>query len=229
MMKPDSPQPEQHYNPPEGEKPVLLSPEQPESPPPVFKPLRAEIQGSPPSASATPSPTEKPPRVRRSSHGLLCRHCNSREMRRQPRVGLELFSFFEPYQCGRCTKRQHRLELTWRIPAALMTLAVLGFGTYFLWNNPPNWPPTWLGGTDATQSLSRARASSGGQLSAFEEMMVRRPKSTIGNANILELTKANVRADVDFDLRANSVIELKKAGVDETVILAMIDQSYGSR
>ena len=55
----------------------------------------------------------------------------------------------------------------------------------------------------------------------------------------MELTKANVRPDVivrlirasnaDYDLRANSVIELKKAGVDETVILAMIDQSYTPR
>ena len=117
----------------------------------------------------------------------------------------------------------------------LLTMGAIAAGGVELWNHPPN----WVGNLDATQIPLPLPRGHGGQLSAFEEMMVRRPKSTMGNSNVVELTKANVRPDVivrlirasnaDYDLRANSVIELKNAGVDETVILAMIDQSYTAR
>jgi len=191
------------------------------------------------SSGEKPEKPEKS-RVRRTNTGaLLCRHCNSREMRKQPRVGWQSVSFFEPYQCGRCNKKQTRLQLSWRIPAGLVALVALSGGGWFLWNNPPALTDWLNGGGDTTQALARARAATGGQLSAFEEMMVRRPKSTMSNASVLELAKAGVRPDVivrlirastvDFDLRAPSVVELKKAGVDEAVILAMIDQTYGSR
>ena len=42
---------------------------------------------------------------------------------------------------------------------------------------------------------------------------------------IIRLIRAS---NADYDLRANAIIELKRAGVDESVILTMIDQSYGT-
>jgi hypothetical protein len=36
-------------------------------------------------------------------------------------------------------------------------------------------------------------------------------------------------ANADYDVSANAIIELKQAGVDQIVILAMIDASYNAR
>jgi hypothetical protein len=85
-------------------------------------------------------------------------------------------------------------------------------------------------------TLDRARV---GGLSTFEQMMLRKPKGTMDNAGILQLWRSNVGVDVilqmirtsnpDYDVGANAVIELKKAGVDERIILAMIDAPYTAR
>ena len=59
------------------------------------------------------------------------------------------------------------------------------------------------------------------------------------NATILKLWKASVGPNVilqlirtsnaDYDVSASAIIELKEAGVDQTIILAMIDASYNTR
>lgn len=204
---------------------------------PVKQPVETGVEPpAPPSPPSALVPVTRPERRRVTGSQLRCPHCKSREMRPQPRKLWEFLIFFQPFQCGRCKKIQHRVKLSWRMPITLLLLAGLAFGSLELWRNPP----AWLGRTGNNQAaLDRARASAGGQLSAFEEMMVRRPKSTLSNANIIELTKAGMRPDViirlirasnpDYDLRANAVIELKNAGVDESVLVAMIDQSYGVR
>jgi hypothetical protein len=84
--------------------------------------------------------------------------------------------------------------------------------------------------------LARTRNSVGGQLSTFEQLMIQKPKQTLDNATIVRLWKANVGTSVilqlirtsnsDFDVTANSIIELKQAGLDETIILAMVDAAY---
>jgi hypothetical protein len=85
-------------------------------------------------------------------------------------------------------------------------------------------------------ALERARA---GGLSTFEQMMLRKPRATMDNATILQLWHANVGVDVilqmirtsnpDYDVGAEAIIELKKAGVDERIILAMIDAPYNAK
>ncbi|MDE3199181.1 MAG: hypothetical protein KGN84_22720 [Acidobacteriota bacterium] len=87
-------------------------------------------------------------------------------------------------------------------------------------------------------ALSRARTSAGG-LTTFEQMMLKKPRTTMDNATILKLWKANVGTNVilqmirtsnsDYDLSANAIIELKEAGVDQTIILAMIEAAYQTR
>jgi len=89
-------------------------------------------------------------------------------------------------------------------------------------------------GTGAT--LERARTSG---LSAFEQMMLKTPRSTMDNVTVLQLWHANVGTELilqmirnskpDFDVDSAAVIELKKAGVDERIIAAMIDAPYNSR
>jgi hypothetical protein len=88
------------------------------------------------------------------------------------------------------------------------------------------------------EALARARSTAGG-LSTFEQMVIRKPRTTMDNASVVDLWKANVGANVilqmirnsngDFDVSANAIIELKKAGIDQSVILAMIDATYDAR
>lgn len=88
------------------------------------------------------------------------------------------------------------------------------------------------------EALARARTNAGG-VSAFEELMIRKSRTTLDNAAILKLWKARVSPIVivkmirtaipDYDISANSIIELKQEGVDESVILAMIDATYNAR
>ncbi len=69
--------------------------------------------------------------------------------------------------------------------------------------------------------------------------MLKRPRTTLDNATVLKLWRADVGTDVilqmirtsnaDYDLSANAVIQLKQAGVDRILILAMIDASYNAR
>jgi hypothetical protein len=92
---------------------------------------------------------------------------------------------------------------------------------------------------NANEALARARSAAGGQLSTFEQMMIHKPRTTLDNAKILELSRAGVDANVimqmirtsipDYDLSADSIIQLKQAGVNQVVILAMIDASYNAR
>ena len=91
---------------------------------------------------------------------------------------------------------------------------------------------------DQAEALARARTAAGGQLSTFEQLMVHKQKTPMDNATVLKLVKANVGKDVilqmirtsgaDYDLSANAIIELKEAGVDPGIVLAMIDVSYAN-
>jgi hypothetical protein len=67
-------------------------------------------------------------------------------------------------------------------------------------------------------------------------MMIKKPRTTLDNAAIVKLWKANVGAEViiqmirtsnpDYDTSSNGIIQLKQSGVEENVILTMIDASY---
>lgn len=190
-----------------------------------------------PEAAPATAPEQAPGTGRRrrsKDESLRCAHCRSLELHREPKSAANWLLFQTHYQCNRCNKHQNRFQLSGGSLLLILLLAgSIGGGSYLVWGS------TWLRQlVDPVQVLTQSRAPGGGQLSAFEEMMVRRPKSTLSNPNIVELSKAGVRSEViirlirasnaDYDLRANAIIELKRAGVDESVILTMIDQSYGT-
>lgn len=91
---------------------------------------------------------------------------------------------------------------------------------------------------DQAEALARARTAAGGQLSNFEQLMVHKQKTSTDNTTVLKLVKANLGKDIilqmirtsgaDYDLSANAIIELKEAGVDPGIVLAIIDVSYAN-
>jgi hypothetical protein len=167
-----------------------------------------------------------------------CNKCGAKELQRKPRLFFHKVLAMYPYVCLHCAHRETKVRLTFgTILNIFFFLAIVGAAVYLSMN------PTLLHrGDDTSQgtadALARARTSAGG-LSTFEQMMIKKPRTTMDNATVLKLWKANVGANVilqmirtttpDYDVSANSIIELKEAGVDQAVILALIDASYGAR
>jgi hypothetical protein len=157
-------------------------------------------------------------------------------LQRKPRNLLHKLSAVDPYACARCGKREIRLTLGTGI-GFVLCVALIGAVAYFSYA-----ATSILRGEDtshnATEALALAR-SSAGALSPFEQMMLKKPRTTMDNAVILKLWRAQVGPDIilqlirtsnaDYDVSANSIIELKQAGVEQSVILAMIDASYSAR
>jgi hypothetical protein len=116
----------------------------------------------------------------------------------------------------------------------LVFAGLLAVGATYLFRlmAPAHSEETSLSTPDA---LARARTSAG-SLSDYELMMLKKPRTTLDNAAILKLVKANVGSEViiqmirtsnpDFDMSSNGIIQLKQAGVEENIILTMIDASY---
>jgi hypothetical protein len=167
-----------------------------------------------------------------------CSKCGAKELQRKPRRLFHKAFALYPYVCLNCAHRESKFRLTiGTILKVFFFLALIGGITYFAMN-----PISFHKGDDGSQgtadALARARSSAGG-LSTFEQMVIKKPRTTMDNATVLKLWKANVGANVilqlirtttpDYDVSANSIIELKEAGVDQAVILAMIDASYTAR
>ena len=180
----------------------------------------------------------------------VCRECRSREIRYRQRSVLDRILGLYPLTCGRCGYPDRRFRFT--IGTAVLLLAICGLvgGGVWLRMNPPGFlsrlsPAAGETATpavspqDQAEALARARTAAGGKLSTFENMMLNKPKIAMNNATILKLVKAEVSKDVilqmirtstaDYDLGANDVIELKEAGVDPAIILAMLDASYAAQ
>jgi hypothetical protein len=170
-----------------------------------------------------------------------CAKCGAKELQRKPRkLWQKLFALY-PYVCLRCSHREIRFRIKpWGV-IRLLVLVALPVGAAIVYKASPGLfhkapdDGAQAGGADA---LARARAAAGG-LTAFEQMMIKKPKQTMDNATVLKLWKNNVGADVilqlirtttpDYDVSASSIIELKQAGVEQSIILAMIDASYTAR
>lgn len=167
-----------------------------------------------------------------------CSKCGAKELQRRPRTFSQKLLALYPYVCLNCTHRENKFRLNLgTIVRVLLLVGVPGALGYFAVH------PTWFHRTgedfsqNAADALSSARTSSGG-LSTFEQMMLRKPRATMDNASILRLWKANVGTYVilqlihtngaDYDVSANAVIDLKQAGVDQSIILAMIDATNGN-
>jgi hypothetical protein len=164
-------------------------------------------------------------------------------MRRVRRTKLDQLLSFYPFVCGHCGKRERRFRLTASAIIRLLLLCAVPAGLWF-WKHPPAFltrtNTVVSGATEQEQSeaLARARTAAGGQLSTFENLMLSKQKIAMDNATVLKLVKANVSKDVilqmihtsaaDYDLSANAVIDLKQAGVDQSIILGMITASYAT-
>lgn len=141
--------------------------------------------------------------------------------------------FLQPYHCARCKNRHKVMRIRWKvIPIILLPLAIIGAITYFV-QNPLTFSGLGSGGTAEADELAKTRTSMGGQLSAFEQILSRKQKTTLDNAAILRLWKANVGPTVitqmirssngEYDISEKAIIMLREAQVDQSVILAMID------
>jgi hypothetical protein len=169
-----------------------------------------------------------------------CGKCGAKELQRKPRkLWQKLFALY-PYVCLRCSNREIRFRIKpWGV-VRLLLLVALPVGAAILYATKPDLfhkaPDDNAQGN--SDGLARARATAGG-LTAFEQMMIKKPKTTMDNATILKLWRSNVGAAVilqlirtttpDYDVSAGSIIELKQAGVEQSIILAMIDASYTAR
>jgi hypothetical protein len=137
-----------------------------------------------------------------------------------------------------CYSRHIKLKFSVLSLITFVALVLLTSAIVYLRLNP-----IWLNRDADTprstaEALARARTAEGG-VSAFEELMIHKSRTTLDNGAILKLWKARVSPIVivkmirtsipDYDISANSIIELKQEGVDESVILAMIDATYNAR
>ncbi len=181
------------------------------------------VQTQTPSANYSPTP---------------CTKCGARELQRKSRSFLHKVLSLYPYTCLHCKHREAKFRMNAGVIVRLVVLLVVAGGGTILAVHPISFHKGDDSGQSAAEALSRARMSAGG-LSTFEQMMMKKPRATMDNATVLRLWKANVGANVilqlirtttpDYDVSANSIIELKEAGVDQSIILAMIDASYATR
>jgi len=170
---------------------------------------------------------------------LHCSKCNTVALVRQPKSFLHWLLSLEPYTCIRCSAHSRKFHFDWSLlaPVCLLYLLIplLGFlvARSYLFN------PQTVSAQSDIDALARARSVSGGQLTAFEQMLTKKPKSTLDNAMIVRLWNARIGAEIirqmihtsipDFDLSPNAIIALHEDHVDERIILAMIDATYSGR
>ena len=184
---------------------------------------------------SVPTPTDlSAARVR------YCTYCGSDQLQSQnlPRTFLDKAFALHHYRCEQCRNRQRKFRLSWGMTAAWSTVVLLLAAGAWFWIHPFTIRANEESSQTTVDSLARARTAAGG-LSAFGQLMINRPRATMDNATILKLWRAEVGRDVilqmirtsnsDYDVSANAIIELKQDGMDQAIILAMIDASYRSR
>ena len=87
-----------------------------------------------------------------------------------------------------------------------------------------------------TESMLWTDNAAGEQLVTLEPTMTKRSKVTLNNATIIKLSNAHVNTAViiklisnsnaDYDLSANSIIDLQMAKLDPSIIVAMINADH---
>jgi len=193
----------------------------------------------PRSAKSTNASTNASTNPGDDSPKLLCGKCRTAGLTRRTTRLVHLLTSFYPYKCDRCGHRQKKFRLT---PAILIPAILLG-ATFVAGNliraRLMRASESAVGQQGQREALARARMAAGGQLSDFEKLMVQKSKQTMDNAAVVRMVKANMSQDVilemiqtsvpDYDLSASSVIEMKAAGVDQTIMLAMINASNAKR
>ena len=162
----------------------------------------------------------------------VCTLCRSHELRRLNRTIAERLFFQQPYHCARCKNRHNVFRLSW-LPFVTVALIIV---TVVVWA-APRLPifnePTTAATPDEVARAARVVAGAPGFPS--DAQPPKKPKATLDNSEILRLWKANVGKQVilqmirtsngDYDVDPTAVIVLREAQVDESIILAMIEQN----
>lgn len=168
-----------------------------------------------------------------------CAKCGAKELQRKPRQLYHKFLALYPYTCLHCKNRETKFRMKIGFVIRMFFLIAIPMVAAYFVMNPGALPFRHQDDSSgAADALSRARTTAGG-LSTFEQMVTKKPRTTMDNSTVLKLWKANVGTNVilqlirtttpDYDVSATSIIELKEAGVDQSIILAMIDASYANR
>jgi hypothetical protein len=169
-----------------------------------------------------------------------CTYCGGRQLQghAQPRTIADKLLSLYPYRCARCRNQQKKYQFSWLMLAGWLGVVLVIAAGIFFWRNPLSFHKNEDASQNTVDALARARTTAGA-LSTFEQLMINKPHATMDNATILKLWRAEVGTEVilqmirtsnsDYDVSANAIIELKQAGVDQSIILAMIDASYRSR
>jgi len=161
----------------------------------------------------------------------LCIKCGARELRSQPRSLLDRVLSRHRYKCAWCSASVMKVRQA-RVAAIVILLLTFATGAIlYIW--------TGMRSSDKSADVphfTEIPAREGPNAPVINgQKTPHKPKAVLDNATILRMVKANVEVGViilmiktstpDFDLSANSVIELKQAGVDRQIITAMIEAS----
>jgi hypothetical protein len=180
------------------------------------------------------TPVRSQPAAHVPQPGVICLQCGVPELRRQPRSLFHRLFSLVAYTCGRCDYRHTQFQFSMVTLIALVVVGLSIAGATYLVRVRAN-AHSEETSLSTPEALARARTSAG-TLSDYELMMLKKPRTTLDNATILKLWKAEVGTEVivqmirtsnpDYDVSSNAVIQLKQAGVDQTIILSMIDATY---
>jgi hypothetical protein len=164
----------------------------------------------------------------------FCGKCGAKAVRPVPPTLFHKFLSIQPHFCVQCSAHYVRFQFSALSLITLFALLSLAGTIRYFVLNPISFYRADVSRNTA-ESLAQARAAAGG----LSKLMVRKSRTTMDNSAILKLCKAGVGSSVivkmihtsipDYDIGANSIIELKHQGVDESVILAMIDATYSNR
>jgi len=191
----------------------------------------------------TPREAPKAPRGTTQPHTddsdrILCPRCGHGHLhRRRTQPITDAFFGQIRVKCSRCMYEEKRLRVTKLFLIEWFCILTLGaVAAWFTLN--PILSGKSSGKDDPVIALATAQMASGGKLSAFEQMILRKPKTRLDNSTILKLRHANASTDLivlmiktstpDFDVSANAVIELMGAGINDSIIEAMIESNYSA-
>jgi hypothetical protein len=172
----------------------------------------------------------------------LCNQCGTMQMRLKAdwspadRLAAWLICLY-PFVCVRCASSGRKLRFTWRQAVTLLVVSAMTGSAFYIRRSSGFFRKE--SSDSQIEMLARTRTAMGGELSSLDQIMIHKPRQTMDNASVLKLCKANVSANIilnlirnsnaEYDLSANSIIALKSEGVDQSIILAMIDANYSPR
>ena len=197
-----------------------------------------------PAPLLTTPPCADPPhstRLRGRFPLLLCEKCGQSRLERRSRHGLIAVVFslagFFPHKCRKCNAKQYRLIGPFRLALAVLStvasLAVVVNSSGVIRRLRPE-PRALSSVAPASEDALFASQLASGRVGAFEKLLAARRKQFLHNEDIALLLQSGIEREVvlklikasnpAFDISPAGILELRKAGADNAVILAIIDR-----